>query len=100
MDIYRKAHPGLSQLEAEQWAALSDPLRIQLIYTIWDKPQSVSDLAKKLSVNLSTTSRHLRILHEMNLVKVIRQGRSRKYRLTDQRIVDALNLVKLAVQLV
>ena len=54
-----------------------------------------------LDVPQPTVSRHLRILRERGLVSTERQGTSVYYTLADQRVIDALDLLRaiLAAQL-
>ena len=58
----------ISQLEANFCAALSDPLRLLILYTLNDGPRNVTELAGELGINQPTTSRHLKVLRERGLV--------------------------------
>ncbi|HNM36941.1 MAG TPA: metalloregulator ArsR/SmtB family transcription factor, partial [Anaerolineales bacterium] len=54
----------ISQLEANFCAALSDPIRLLILYTLNDGSRNVTELATELGINQPTTSRHLKILRE------------------------------------
>ena len=74
--------------------ALGDPKRILLLYALSKGSQCVNELVDVLEVPQSTVSRHLGILRERGLVSVERQGTSMYYTLTDQRVVEALDLLR------
>lgn len=84
----------INTLHASFCKGLADPNRLFLLYTLHDKPCTVNELAEKLNLPQPTVSRHLRVLRERNMVTDTRQGQSVMYRLTDPRIVDALDLLR------
>jgi ArsR family transcriptional regulator len=84
----------ITQLEANFCAALSDPIRLLLLYTLNDGPRNVTDLATELGLNQPTTSRHLKILRERGLVETLRSGTTITYRLSDPRLIQALDLLR------
>jgi ArsR family transcriptional regulator len=84
----------VNQLHAELCTALADPIRITLLYTLAEQSSNVSELTERLSLPQSTVSRHLRILRTSHLVRYQRDGRQVLYSLEDQRIVQALDLLR------
>lgn len=84
----------ITQLEANFCAALSDPLRLLILYTLNDGPRSVTELANGLGLNQPTTSRHLKVLRERGLVDALRSGATSTYRLSDPRLIQALDLLR------
>ena len=84
----------VSQLHADICSALADPNRILLIYALAEKPRSVNDLAEELSISQPATSRNLKVLRERGLVFALRLGTTLEYRLTDMRLVEALNMLR------
>lgn len=84
----------ISQLEADFCFALSDPTRILILYALADKPRNVTDLANELNIIQPTTSRHLKVLRERGLVYTVRQGTTVVYHLADQRLIQALDLLR------
>ncbi len=84
----------ISQLEADFCFALSDPTRILILYALAEAPRNVTDLANELNVVQPTTSRHLKVLRERGLVYTVRQGTSITYHLADQRLIQALDLLR------
>ena len=85
-------------LEAEFCAALSDPTRIFILYALSEKSLNVTELTNELGIPQPTTSRHLKILRDRGLVDTERQGTVIIYRLTDQRIIHALDLLRSAMR--
>ncbi len=84
----------VSQLEADLCFALADPTRILLLYALDEKPRNVTKLTSELGISQPTTSRHLKILRERELVRYERQGTTITYILADCRLIDALDLLR------
>jgi DNA-binding transcriptional ArsR family regulator len=99
--VYRKAKmvnqtlkQEIIQLEANFCAALSDPTRILILYALNEKPLNVTELTNELGVPQPTISRHLKVLRERGLVSTQRHGTVITYQLADQRIIQALDLLR------
>ena len=88
----------ISQLEADFCFALSDPTRILILYALREVPLNVSELTSELGINQPTTSRHLKVLRDRGLVYTARQGTTIIYHLSDQRLVQALDLLRSAMR--
>jgi ArsR family transcriptional regulator len=84
----------INQLHAHVCSGLADPNRILILYTLKDKTYSVSDLANVLGLPQPTTSRHLKVLRERGMVSAQRDGQSVFYTLADDRIIQALDLLR------
>ena len=84
----------ISQLHADICSALADPKRILLIYALAERPRSVNELADELDISQPATSRNLKVLRDRGLVYTVRQGTTLEYRLTDMRLVEALNMLR------
>jgi len=88
----------IMQLEADFCAALSDPTRIFMLYALNEKPLNVTELTNELGIPQPTTSRHLKVLRERGLVYTERQGTVITYHLADQRVIQALDLLRSAMR--
>ena len=75
-------------------AALGDTTRILILYLLSEQAMVVNEISDALDAPQSTISRHLRVLRERNLVNTEREGTSIRYSLHDQRIIDALDLLR------
>jgi ArsR family transcriptional regulator len=84
----------INRLHAQVCAGLADPTRIMILYTVAEKPRNVTELSNLLELSQPTTSRHLKILRDRNLVVAKRVGQSMYYQLRDPRIVQALDLLR------
>jgi len=86
------------QLEADFCAALSDPTRIFILYALNENPLNVTELTNELGLPQPTISRHLKVLRERGLVFSERQGTVITYHLADQRIIQAMDLLRSAMR--
>lgn len=68
---------------ARRFRALGDPTRSKLVYALSLGELCVSDLAGALGASLSATSHQLRILRDLDIVRVRRAGRSQLYALNE-----------------
>ncbi|MES0361701.1 MAG: metalloregulator ArsR/SmtB family transcription factor [Anaerolineales bacterium] len=84
----------ITALHAGICSALADPRRILILYALNEKPSNVSDLADALGISQPTASRHLNLLRERGLVTGRREGQSVVNTLADQRIIQALDLLR------
>ena len=84
----------ITQLEANFCAALSDPNRLLILYALNEGPRNVTELATELGLNQPTTSRHLKVLRDRGLVSTVRTGTVVTYRLSDSRLIQALDIMR------
>jgi DNA-binding transcriptional ArsR family regulator len=61
------------------WAALSDPKRRALLEHLRERPRSVNELTELLGLTQPGTSKHLRVLREAGLVRVMQDAQRRVY---------------------
>ena len=69
---------------ARRFKALGDPTRSKLVYALSLGELCVSDLATALGASLSATSHQLRILRDLDIVRVRRAGKSQLYALNEE----------------
>ncbi len=90
--------PGLTQevtgLHANVCSGLADPRRILILYALADRPHSVGELADAVGISQPAASRHLNILRERGMVAAQRDGQSVIYQLADERVIQALDLLR------
>ena len=89
-----KLKAEITQLHAQVCGGLSDPTRILILYKVAQSPSNVSDLAEELDAPQPTVSRHLKILRDRQMVVSQREGQSVFYSLADERIIQALDLLR------
>jgi ArsR family transcriptional regulator len=81
-------------LHAQVCKGLADPNRILILYTLSERPFTVNELADTVELPQPSVSRHLKVLRERGMVTAAREGQSIKYQLGDQRVIDALDLLR------
>jgi len=81
-------------LHTDLCSALADSTRLLLLYTLANQPFNVTELTQELDLPQPTVSRHLKVLRERGLVLANRQGTTVQYELADQRIIEALDLLR------
>ena len=81
----RRALKDTARVErlARTFKALGDPTRSRLVLALSLEELCVSDLAHALGASLSATSHQLRILRDLDIVRVRRRGRSQFYALNE-----------------
>ena len=88
----------INRLHAEFCSGLADPKRLLILYTLAEGPRNVSDLGAALKISQPAVSRHLKILRERGMVTATRVGTMVEYRLADQRLIQALDLLRAAMR--
>jgi DNA-binding transcriptional ArsR family regulator len=68
---------------ARNFRALGDPTRSRLVLALCGGERCVSDLAELVGLSLSATSHQLRILRDLDLVRVRRAGKQQFYGLNE-----------------
>lgn len=81
---------ALLSVVVECFKALGDPTRAKILYALRRGPLYVRDLAILVEVSESGVSHQLRLLRNTQLVKVEREGNSKKYSIAYAHIVTLL----------
>ena len=84
----------ITQLHAEICAGLADPNRILILYELSQSPRNVTELSTNLNMPQPLVSRHLKVLRERGMVMFKRQGTVVQYTLADDRLIQALDLLR------
>ncbi len=84
----------VNQLHAEICAGLADPKRILILYELAEGPRNGTELAESLKLSQPLVSRHLKVLRERGMVAATRVGPAVEYHLTDERLIQAMNLLR------
>ncbi|HSG45509.1 MAG TPA: metalloregulator ArsR/SmtB family transcription factor [Anaerolineales bacterium] len=82
------------QLHAEICAGLADPNRIMILYTLSQGPRNVTEIYSELDMLQPLVSRHLKVLRERGMVTTERHGTTVIYSLSDDRLIQALDLLR------
>jgi len=84
----------ITQLHAEICAGLADPNRIMILYSLSQNPRNVTELCNELNMPQPLVSRHLKVLRERGMVTTTRHGTLIEYTLADDRLIQALDLLR------
>lgn len=81
-------------MHAEICAGLADPTRILILYELAEAPRNVTQLAEALNLSQPLVSRHLKVLRERGMVVANRVGAAVEYRVSDLRLIQAMDLLR------
>ena len=81
-----------SQQIAELFKAFGDTTRVRILWLLLSKEQCVGDIAQALDISQSAISHQLRILKQMHLIKVRREGKNSLYSLADDHVRTILQM--------
>ena len=94
MNLDQQLKDEVNRLHAQICGGLADPTRILILYSLSEQPCSVTELTLKLDSPQPTISRHLQVLRERNMVHAERDGNNVYYSLVDERVIEALDLMR------
>ena len=75
------------------FAALSHPVRLQIVERLADEEMTVGEVAEAMGIGQSGASQHLSQLARAGVLKQTRKGTQRLYRIRGPRIAKILNLI-------
>jgi len=80
-------------LRSELCKALSHPKRQEILVTLREEELTVSELVEKSRIPRPNLSQHLALLKSRGVILVRRKGHKSYYRLSDQRILQAYDMI-------
>ena len=83
MEKSKKSHIKCPLEWTEILKALADESRLLIIQELIKNDATVTDISKSLGIKIYNISRHLKILETSGLVKKVKQGNNRIYRITE-----------------
>jgi len=88
----------LYQLHAEVCKVFSNSTRLEILDLLRDKELSVTELIEKTKLSQANISQHLSIMKSKGLVVSSRKGKNIYYRLTNQKITKAFDIIREEVE--
>jgi ArsR family transcriptional regulator len=92
-----RVRQGLSETAlkkvAERFKALSEPIRLRLVYALMDGEKTVSQLVRETGALQANVSKHLGILLDAGVLGRRKEGTSAYYRITDESVFELCDLV-------
>lgn len=82
------------QLHADLLKSLAHPRRLEIIHLLRDQELPVSDIHTMLDLPQANISQHLMVLRDAGVVSTRREGKQVIYKLTDQNIVEASDMLR------
>ena len=76
---------------AELFKNFSDSTRIRIMYCLFEKERSVTEISELLNMNQSAISHQLRFLKNSKLVKNRREGKTIYYSLADDHVCNIIS---------
>jgi ArsR family transcriptional regulator len=91
---HTKPEEELYLMQAEFCKGMAHPKRIQIIAMLKGGEKTVNELAKLTGIPQANMSQHLSILRRLGLLVTRRDGTNVYYSISDDRIVEACELVR------
>ena len=85
---------AVRQRSAAVARALADPKRLCVLQSLGQGELTVRELSERVGCHVPNMSQHLAVLRNMGLVMTRREGNAIYYRLADQRILEACQLLQ------
>lgn len=82
------------KLHAELLKALAHPRRLEIVHLLRDQELPVSDIHTMLDLPQANISQHLMVLRDAGVVKTRRDGKHIFYKLADNNIIKASDLLR------
>jgi len=78
---------------AERFKALSEPMRLRLVYALMNGEKTVSQLVEETGGLQANVSKHLGILLDAGVLARRKEGTSAYYRIADETVFELCDLV-------
>ncbi len=86
-DIIYSIHAGFC-------GALSNEKRLRILHLLGAGPRSVGEIAAEIGITPSNASQHLRIMKNVGLVRVQKEGTQSYYRITSEKFTEGYRLIR------
>lgn len=92
-----KAEEELYNMQADFCKGMAHPKRIYILTVLKDGEKTVNQLANLTGIPQANLSQHLSTLRQLGIVETRREGSSVYYSISDQRVVEACELVRRSI---
>ncbi len=89
-----KLDEEIINLQSKICKAISHPTRLKILHLLREKEQTVGEISKKLDLEQSNVSQHLRVLRSTDLVEDRKEGLNVYYSLYNEKISKACDLIR------
>ncbi|HIQ30457.1 MAG TPA: ArsR family transcriptional regulator [Candidatus Caldiarchaeum subterraneum] len=91
--MMRGTEKKIYQFHAEFCKTFSHPIRLAIIDLLRNGEKNVAELQKELGIRQTTISQHLAVLRRIGAVIARNEGRVVYYKLADERIIKAYDML-------
>ena len=88
MDVPHPLPDPLTELIAQRFRVLGEPMRIKLLDALRDGDATVGELVDRLGASQQNVSKHLGVLHQAGIVSRAKQGTFVRYSIADSGVFD------------
>jgi DNA-binding transcriptional ArsR family regulator len=88
MDVPHPLPDPLTELIAQRFRVLGEPMRIKLLDALRDGDATVGELVDRLGASQQNVSKHLGVLHQAGVVSRTKQGTFVRYSIADSGVFD------------
>ena len=86
MDVPHPLPDPLTELIAQRFRVLGEPMRIKLLDALRDGDATVGELVDRLGASQQNVSKHLGVLHQAGVVSRAKQGTFVRYAIADDSV--------------
>lgn len=83
----------LLKIQSEMCKTFANPFRLSIIKMLCDEEMNAGKIIKRTGISKANLSQHMAILKEKGIVESIKKGRSVYYKIADDKIGKACNLI-------
>lgn len=83
---------------AETFKIFGDNTRIRILWALFDREMSVSDISEELSMSQSAISHQLRTLKQARLIRARREGKNTFYSIDDDHVKRIIEQVLIHIE--
>ena len=85
--------PQLTELIAERFRGLGEPMRLRILDALRDGGLTVSELVDVTGATQANVSKHLQLLHRLGFVQRQKEGTATRYAIADRDVFRLCDLV-------
>lgn len=82
------------EMHAEFCKTLSHPKRLIILTALGEREMTVGEFVELLDMPIANVSQHLKALRDQDIVTTRKDGQKVYYALTDNRLIEACNLIR------
>lgn len=76
-------------MRRDVFQAIADPVRREIIELLAEEPMAVNSIAERFEISRPAVSKHLKILHECDLIDFKKEGRERYCLIKPKELIPA-----------